>query len=122
MTSNAGCRQILVQPTALSRRREGIPKGRQYAPAGRPPKRLPEQSDCHIQTNRDQQDHVKCKQSLILNERKTNPTISNMEVGTKFILHFNFNREYHQTFSGRFFLCKVNLYYLLYSSTMFQKF
>ena len=63
MTSNAGCRRIHVQPTALSRRREGIPKGSQCAPAGRPPKRLLEQSDCHIQTNRDQQDHVKRKQS-----------------------------------------------------------
>ena len=73
MTSNAGCRQIHVQPTALSRRREGIPKGSQRAPAGRPQKRLLEQSDCHIQTKRGKQDHVKRKQNLILNERKNQP-------------------------------------------------
>ena len=42
----AGTRRMHVQPTAISRRREGVPKGSKMAPTGRPPKRP--LTDCDI--------------------------------------------------------------------------
>ena len=69
----SGTRRMGVQPTALSRRREGIARGSQRAPSGRPPKRSLKDPDCHIQVKRGRQDHTKRKQNLILNERKNQP-------------------------------------------------
>ena len=56
-----------VQPTAIARCREGIARGSQYAPSGRPPKRKVSAEDCHTQTKRGKQDHTKRKHSLSLN-------------------------------------------------------
>ena len=56
-----GTRCMYVQPTAISRRREGVAKGNKMAPSGRPPKRPLEQ------TKRWRSEYVKRKQNLKLN-------------------------------------------------------
>ena len=56
-----------VQPTAISRRREGVTKGSKLGPSGRPPKR-PLDDDPSVQTKRGRLEHVKRKQNLRLNE------------------------------------------------------
>ena len=45
LSSVAGTRKMHVQPTAISRRRQGITKGSHMAPSGRPCKRYLEESD-----------------------------------------------------------------------------
>ena len=68
----AGTRHMHVQPTAISRRREGISKGSKLAPNGRPPKR-PLDKNCDdptFQIKRGRADHVKRKQNLRQNELK----------------------------------------------------
>ena len=72
-TCIAGTRRIKVQPTAIARRREGIARGSQYAPSGRPPKRKASGEDCHTQTKRGKQDHTKRKHSLSLNVKLNQP-------------------------------------------------
>ena len=72
-TCIAGTRCIKVQPTAIARRREGIARGSQYAPSGRPPKRKASGEDCHTQTKRGKQDHTKRKHSLSLNVESAKP-------------------------------------------------
>ena len=62
-----GTRYMHVQPTAISRRREGVPKGNKMAPSGRPPKR-PLEHDTNVQTKRGRSEYVKRKQNLKLNE------------------------------------------------------
>ena len=57
-----------VQPTAISRRREGVTKGSKMAPSGRPPKRPLTECDINVQTKRGRPDHVKRKQNLRSNE------------------------------------------------------
>lgn len=64
-----GSRRIHVQPTAISRRRIGLPRGNQMAPCGRPPKR-PLELDCNVQHKRGRQEHTKRKQNLQLNIKK----------------------------------------------------
>ena len=44
-----GTRCMHVQPTAISRRREGVAKGNKMVPSGRPPKR-PLEHDTNVQT------------------------------------------------------------------------
>lgn len=66
----AGSRRIHVQPTAISRRREGISRGSNMAPSGRPVKRTHPESDANIQVKRGRKDHTKRKQNLRQNERK----------------------------------------------------
>ena len=66
-TTTAGTRRIKVPPTAIARRREGIARGSQYAPSGRPPKRKTSAEDCQTQTKRGKQDYTKRKHSLSLN-------------------------------------------------------
>ena len=56
-----------VQPTAISRRREGVTKGSKVARSGRPPKR-PLDDDPSAQTKRGRLEHVKGKQNLRLHE------------------------------------------------------
>ena len=58
-STTAGTRCITVQPTAIARHREGIARGSQYAPSGRPPKCKVSAEDCHTQTKRGEQDHTK---------------------------------------------------------------
>ena len=53
-----------VQPTAISRRREGVTKGSKLAPSGRPPKR-PLDDDPSVQTKRGRLEHVKRKQNRL---------------------------------------------------------
>ena len=65
-----GCRRIPVQPTAMSRRREGAPRGSKMATSGRPPKRVNPQPDCAVQTKRGRKEHVKRRQNLRQNEQK----------------------------------------------------
>lgn len=48
----AGTRHMHVQPTAICRRREGVTKGSQMAPSGRPPKRPLTEQDPNIQSKR----------------------------------------------------------------------
>ena len=67
VTQVAGTRHMHVQPTAISRRREGVTKGSKLAPSGRPPKR-PLDDDPSVQTKRGRLEHVKRKQNLRLNE------------------------------------------------------
>ena len=57
-----------VQPTATSRRRDGVTKGSKMAPSGRPPKRPLSEMDPNIQTKRRRLDYVKRKENLRLNE------------------------------------------------------
>ena len=64
----AGTRIMHVQPTALSRRREGITKVSKMAPSGRPPKHPLSELDPNSQVNRGRFDHAKRKQNLRLNE------------------------------------------------------
>ena len=66
----AGTRKINVQPTAISRRREGITKGSRMALSGRPCKRHLEYRDESTQIKRGRRDHTKRKQNLRLNELK----------------------------------------------------
>ena len=68
VTRIAGTRHMHVQPTAISRRREGLTKGSKLALSGRPPKRLLDDDDPSVQTKRGKLDHVKRKQNLRLNE------------------------------------------------------
>ena len=67
-TQIAGTRRMHVQPTAISRRREGVTKGSKMAPSGRPPKRPLTECDINVQTKRGRPDHVKRKQNLRSNE------------------------------------------------------
>ena len=69
LTQVAGTRRMHVQPTAITRRREGISKGSKMAPSGRPPKR-PQEHDPSVQAKRGRPDHVKRKQDLRLNEEQ----------------------------------------------------
>lgn len=64
----AGTRRMNVQPTAISRRRDGATKGSKMAPSGRPPKRPLSEMDPNIQIKRGRPDYVKRKQNLRLNE------------------------------------------------------
>ena len=57
-----------VQPTAISRRREGVTKGSTMAPSGRPPKHPLTDRDVNVQIKRGRPDHTKRKQNLRLNE------------------------------------------------------
>ena len=66
----AGCRRIQVQPTAISRRREGAPRGSKMASSGRPVKRLHPEPDCAVQSKRGKKDHIKRRQNLRQNELK----------------------------------------------------
>ena len=66
----AGTRRMHVQPTAISRRREGVTKGSKMAPSGRPPKHPLSELDPNIQVKRGRPNHVKRKQNLRLNEAK----------------------------------------------------
>ena len=66
----AGTRRMHVQPTAISRRREGVTRGSKMAVSGRPPKRPLSENDPNIQVKRGRPDHVKRKQNLKLNESK----------------------------------------------------
>lgn len=66
----AGSRHMHVQPTAISRRREGVTRGNQMAPSGRPRKRLNDEADCNVQHKRGRAEHTKRKQNLKLNETK----------------------------------------------------
>ena len=66
----AGSRRINVQPTAISRRRDGAPRGNKMATGGRPVKRLHPEPDCAVQNKRGKKDHVKRKQNLRKNELK----------------------------------------------------
>ena len=72
-TTIAGTRRIKVQPIAIARRQEGIARGSQYAPSGRPPKCKASAEDCHTQTKRGKQDHTKRKHSLSLNVNVNQP-------------------------------------------------
>ena len=67
-TPVAGTWCMHVQPTAISRRREGVTKGSKMAPSGRPPKRTLTDCDINVQTKRGRPDHTKRKQNLRLNE------------------------------------------------------
>ncbi len=67
----AGTRRMHVQPTAISRRREGITKGSKMAPSGRPPKRPLSELDINIQVKRGRPNNVKRKQNLRLNEAQS---------------------------------------------------
>lgn len=72
-TNVAGSRHMHVQPTAVSRRREGVTRGNKMATSGRPSKRLRdevEQTDCNVQYKRGRADHTKSKQNLKLNIMK----------------------------------------------------
>ena len=69
-TQVAGTRCMHVQPTAVSRRRDGVPKGCKMAPSGRPPKRPLSECDPNIQVKRGRLDHVKRKQNLRLNQER----------------------------------------------------
>ena len=69
LTQVAGTRRMHMQPTAITRRREGISKGSKMAPSGRPPKR-PQEHDPSVQAKRGRPDHVKRKQDLRLNEEQ----------------------------------------------------
>ena len=66
----AGSRRISVQPTAISRRREGAPRGTKLASSGRPVKRPHAEPDCAVQNKRGRKDHTKRKQHLKQNETK----------------------------------------------------
>ena len=68
-TQVAGTRRMHVQPTAISRRREGVTKGSKMAPSGRPPKRPLTDWDINVQTKSGQPDHIKRKLNLRLNEQ-----------------------------------------------------
>lgn len=68
-TQVAGTRRMHVQPTAISRRREGVTKGSKMAPSGRPPKRPLTDCDINVQMKRGRPDHTKRKQNLRLNEQ-----------------------------------------------------
>ena len=74
-TCIAGTGRIKVQPTAITRRREGIAMGSQYAPSGRSPKCKASGDDCHTQTKCGKQDHTKRKHSHSLNVKlnQSNP-------------------------------------------------
>lgn len=67
-TQVAGTRRMNVQPTAISRRRDGVTKRSKMAPSGRPPKRPLSEMDPNIQIKRGRHDYVKRKQNLRLNE------------------------------------------------------
>ena len=67
-TKVAGTRCMHVQPTAISRRREGVTKGNKMAPSGRPPKHPLTDCDINVQIKRGRPDHTKRKQNLRLNE------------------------------------------------------
>ena len=69
-TQVAGTRHMHVQPTAISRRREGVTKGSKMAPSGRPPKRPLTDCDINVQTKRGRPDYIKRKQNLRLNQEK----------------------------------------------------
>ncbi len=66
----AGSRRINVQPTAISRRRDGIARGSNMAPSGRPVKRSHPDPDCNVQNKRGRKEHTKRKQNLRQNELK----------------------------------------------------
>ena len=66
----AGCRRIQVQPTAISRRREGAPRGRIMASSGRPVKRLHPEPDCAVQNKRGKKNNINRRQNLRRNELK----------------------------------------------------
>jgi len=66
----AGTRQIVVQPIAISRRRSGFSRGTKLAPSGRPPKRMLDDADVHVQKKRGRSEHLKRKQNLRQNELK----------------------------------------------------
>ena len=66
----AGTRKMHVQPTAISRRRNGITKGSHMALSGRPCKRQLEDNDENTQTKRGRKEHTKRKQNLRKNELK----------------------------------------------------
>ena len=66
----AGSRRINVQPTAMSRHRDGAPRGNMMATGGRPVKRLHPEPDVLYKINVAKKDHVKRKQNLRKNELK----------------------------------------------------
>ena len=69
---HGGTRKISVQPTALQRRRKGIPHGSQKAAQGRPIKRK-RSDDENYELKRGKAEHTKRKRNLKLNETLNQP-------------------------------------------------
>ena len=70
--AHGGTRKIPVQPTALQRRRKGIPRGSQKAAQGRPIKRK-RSDDENYELKRGKPEHTKRKRNLKLNETLNQP-------------------------------------------------